>query len=133
MIQYHIQSSAPHLRVELAGTLSEEEVARELGPLPDDLATVPENFVGLVVYPDLRHIEEPAVGPMFYAATHLLHARPALCVFVNGGHHPHPGLREYIEQLARDGQVVFVDTEADAAAHIEQSGRPRSSAPDPSA
>lgn len=126
MIQYHIQSTAPHLRVELAGTLSEEDVARELGPLPDDLATVPENFVGLIVYPELRHIEEPAVGPMFYAATHLLHARPSFCVFVNGGHSPHPGLREYIERLCRNGQVVFVETEADAERHIAQHQTSRS-------
>ncbi len=119
MIQYRLQSSPPHLRIDLADTVSRDEVRRELAPLPDDLTTVPEGFVALVVYPNLHLIEEDAVGPLYYAVTHLLHAQPARCVFVNGGHHTHPGLREYIERLARDGQVVFVETEADAAQHIE--------------
>jgi hypothetical protein len=128
MIQYHLQSTAPHLRVDLAGTVSGDEVARELAPLPNDLATVPEGFMALIVYPDLHLIEEEAVGFLYNAVTYLLHARPARCVFVNGGYHPHPGLRKYIEQLARDGQVVFVATEADAKQHIEQhSASPRAS------
>lgn len=125
MIQYHLQSTAPHLRVDLVGTVSEDDVARALGPLPDDLPSLPEAFVGLIVYPKLRLIEEDAVGPLFYAVTHLFHARPALCVLVDGGHSPHPGLRSYIERLARDGQVVFVETEAEAARHIEEHEAPR--------
>lgn len=128
MIQYHLQSSAPHLRIDLSGTVSGDEVARELASLPDDLTTLPEEFMALIAYPELCLIEEDAVGPLFYAVTHLLHARPARCVFANGGHHLHPGLREYIERLARDGQVVFVESTADATRHIDQHrASPRSS------
>ena len=132
MIQYQLQPDAPHLRLDLAGTLSRHEVEQTLDPLPNDLSPLPNGFVALIVYPDLRRIEEDAVGPLFYAATHLLHAQPSRCIFVDGGHSPHPGLREYIKRIGTDEQVVFVETEADAVPHIEQSGRPRSSAPGPS-
>ena len=133
MIQYHLESSAPHLRIDLSGTVSGDEVTRELASLPDDVAGLPEEFVALIVYPELYLIEEEAVGPLFYAVTHLLHARPARCVFANGGHHLHPGLREYIERLARDGQVVFVESEADATQHIEQRHTSRRASSDPTA
>lgn len=125
MIQYRLQSASPHLHVDLGGTVSGTEVTRELASLPADLTTVPEGFVGLITYPDLRLIEEEAVGPLFYAVTHLLHARPALCVFVDGGHTLHSGLRSHIKRLARDGQIVFVETEAEATRHIERHETPR--------
>jgi hypothetical protein len=120
MIRYRTQDDAPHLLIELDETVSGSEVRRELADLPDDLQALPLHFVALVVYPDVTLFKANAVGPLFYYVAHLFDADPGLCVFVDGGRSPHPGLRTFIDQIGLDDPVAFVRTQAEADAHIQQ-------------
>jgi hypothetical protein len=120
MVRYRTQPEAPHLVIELDGSVSGEEVRRELAALPDDLSRLPEGFVAVAAYPDLSLFKAGAVGPLFYYVAHLFDADPGLCVFVDGGQTHHPGLRAFIEQIGIDDQVAFVPTREAAAARIRQ-------------
>lgn len=119
MIRYRTRSTAPHIRIELADTVSGTEVRRELDALPDDLATMPDGFVAMAVWSELALIRESALGPLFYYVTALLYADPGLFVLVDGGRSPHPGLRSFIEQVGVDDQVTFVASREQAAERIE--------------
>lgn len=120
MIAYSLHDAAPHLRITLRGTLARTEVEEELASLPENLAGLSSQFVARIAYEDLVHIDDATAEVLYYFVTHLFDANPGLCVFVHGGHSPHPGLREYIEQLARAEQVAFVETPEAAARRIEQ-------------
>ena len=118
MIRYSTHPDAPHLVVELEGTISGATVKKELRTLPDDLASMPDQFVMLALYPDAGLVEAEALRPLFYLVAQVFEADPHLCVFVDGGHSPHPGLRSFINQIGLDGQVAFVRTKADAEKRI---------------
>ena len=120
MIRYDTRSAAPHLVVELKGTVSEEEVQRELAQLPGDLASFPDAFVALVLYSEVGLYEADAVGPLFGFFARLFDAGPGLCVFVDGGQSPHPGLRTFIEKVGLEDQVVFVRTRNEANQRIQR-------------
>jgi hypothetical protein len=47
-------------------------------------------------------------------------ANPGLCVFVDGGQSPHPGLRAFIHQIELGDQVAFVRTREAADDRIQQ-------------
>lgn len=119
MIRYSTHRDAPHLVIELEGTISGEAVKGELGSLPEDLATLPDDFVMLALYPDAGLVEPEALRPLFYLVARIFEAEPKLCVFVDGGHSPHPGLRAFINQVGLDGQVAFVRTKEEAQRRIE--------------
>jgi hypothetical protein len=120
MIRYRTQSRAPHLLVELDGTVAGDQVRRAFRDLPDALSRLPAQFVMLASYPDLLLLESDAVGPLFYFVTHIFDADPGLCVFVDGGRSPHPGLRAFIERIGLDDQVHFVETPAEADERIQR-------------
>jgi len=119
MIHFRTQRQAPHLVIELSGEVSGASVRSELADLPAALSTLPPDFVMMVVYPNLLRIADDALGALFYFVAHLFDADPGLCTFVDGGKSPHPGLRNFIQRVARDDQLVFVPTQTDAEAHIE--------------
>lgn len=118
MIRYRTQERAPHLVFELGGKVAGKDVRRELADLPDVLASLPKNFVMLAVYPEVILFEADAIGPLFYFITHIFDVDPGLCVFVDGGKSPHPGLRAFIEKIGLDDQVAFVPTEEEADERI---------------
>jgi hypothetical protein len=120
MIRYRTQSRAPHLFIELEGTVDGEQVRHAFRDLPDALSRLPAQFVMLASYPDLLLLEADAVGPLFYFVTHIFDADPGLCVFVDGGRSPHPGLRAFIERIGLDDQVHFVETPAEADEQIQR-------------
>jgi len=103
MIRHTTYTDVPQLRVELEGR-------RTFADLPAALASLPASFVARIAYSDVLLFEADAVGPLFYCVTHLFHADPALCVLVDGGSSPHPGLRAFVEQLGRIDQGCFVPT-----------------------
>lgn len=119
MVHFRTQRQVPHLVIELSGVVSGESVRQELNDLPAVLSTLPPNFVMMVVYPNLTRVENDAVGALFYFVAHLFDADPGLCTFVDGGKSPHPGLRAFIERVARTDQIVFVPTQTEAEAHIQ--------------
>jgi hypothetical protein len=123
MIRYRTQGRAPHLLFELEGRVTGTDVRRELADLPQVLASLPTDFVVLAVYPDVILFEADAIGPLFYFTTHIFDAEPGLCVFVDGGRPPHPGLRAFIEKIGLDDQVAFVLTRAEADERIRAFGR----------
>ena len=110
MIRYGTYEHPPHLRIELDGRVAGPDVRRAFADLPAALEALPPGFVAQVVYPDVLLFEADAVGPLFYYVTHLFDAEPALCVFVDGGSSPHPGLRAFVERLGLTDQVCFVPT-----------------------
>jgi hypothetical protein len=124
MIRYRTQERAPHLLFELEGKVAGREVRRELADLPETLASLPPGFVVLAAYPDVILFEADAIGPLFYFITHIFEADPGLCVFVDGGKSPHPGLRTFIEKIGLDDQVVFVPTQKEADERIRAFGSP---------
>lgn len=113
-VRHYTRERAPQLVIELDGRVSGSEVRRGLADLPETLAALPSHFVALIVYPDVILFEAEAVGPLFYFVAHLFDADPGLCVFVDGGRSPHPGLRAFIEQIGLTDQVAFVPTRAAA-------------------
>jgi len=113
-IRHHTRRRAPHFVVEFSGRVSGTDVRRAFADLPDTLAALPPDFVALLVYPDLILLEPEAVPPLFYFVTYLFDADPGLCVFVDGGKSPHPGLRAFIERVSLAGQAAFVPTRAAA-------------------
>jgi hypothetical protein len=110
MVCYRTQERAPHLLIELEGRVSGSAVRQAFADLPGTLAGLPSDFVALIDYPDVILFEAEAIGPLFYFVTHLFEADPGLCVFVDGGRSPHPGLRAFIEQIGLTDQVAFVPT-----------------------
>jgi len=118
MIRYDTHADPPHLRVDLDGRVTGPDVRRTLSDLPTALAALPPDFVARIAYPDVLLFEGDAVGPLFYYVAHLFDADPALCVFVDGGASPHPGLRAFVEQLGLTDQVCFVPTREAAADRI---------------
>lgn len=120
MIRYRTQQEAPHLLIEIDDVVSGAEVRRDLDGLPEALQPLPEGFVALVVHPDVTLFKADAIGSLFYFVAHLFDADPGLCVFVDGGQSPHPGLRAFIEQIGLDDQVAFVPTREAAGTRIQQ-------------
>lgn len=120
MIRYSTQDEAPHLLFEGEEAVSETEVRHGLDGLLDDLQSLPNDFVMLAIYPEMTYLEADAVGPLFYHVARIFDADPGLCVFVDGGRSPHPGLRAFIEQIGLDDQVAFVRTREEADARIQQ-------------
>lgn len=118
MIRYRTQERAPHLLIELEGTISGQEVRQGLADLPDVLAALPPNFVVLAVYSEVVLFQANAIGALFYFVAHIFDADPGLCVFVDGGKSPYPGLRAFIEKIGIDDQVAFVRTQAEADERI---------------
>ena len=125
MARYRTQERAPHLLIELEGRVSGNAVREAFADLPDTLAALPSDFVVRVDYPDVILFEAEAIGPLFYFVTHLFDADPALCVFVDGGRSPHPGLRTFIEQIGLTDQVSFVPTQEAAEQRIRAFGAAR--------
>ena len=125
MARYRTQERAPHLLIELEGRVSGNAVREAFADLPDTLAALPSDFVVRVDYPDVILFEAEAIGPLFYFVTHLFDADPALCVFVDGGRSPHPGLRTFIEQIGLTDQVSFVPTQEAAEERIRAFGAAR--------
>jgi hypothetical protein len=121
MIRYDTHTDPPHLRIDLDGRIAGPDVRRTFADLPADLAALPSGFVARIAYPDVLFFEADAVGPLFYYVTHLFNADPALCVFVDGGSSPHPGLRAFVEQLGLTDQVCFVPTREAADERIRAS------------
>lgn len=119
MIRYRTQEQAPHLLFDLEGRVAGDEVHRELAGLPDVLTSLPQDFTMLAVYSEVILFEAEAVGPLFYFIAHIFDANPGLCVFVNGGKSPHPGLRAFIEKIGIDDQVAFVRTREEADERIQ--------------
>lgn len=120
MIRFHTQQHAPHLIIELEGEVSGGEVRRELAELPDVLASLPNRFIVMAVYPDVVLFKANAIGPLFYYVTHIFDADPAHVVFVDGGKSPHPGLRAFVERVGVDDQITFVPTRDAADARIAE-------------
>lgn len=118
MIRLRTQQRAPHLVIELNDTVSGHDVRQELTNLPELLSTLPARFVALIVYSEVHFFEAETVGPLFYYVTHLFDADPGLCVFVDGGRSPHPGLRSFIHQIGLKDQSVFVPTRNEADTQI---------------
>ncbi len=118
MIYLRTQQPAPHLVIELENTVSGPDVRQELASLPTLLSALPDRFVARIVYSELLLFEAEAVGPLFYYVTHLFDADPGLCVFVDGGRSPHPGLRSFIRRIGLTDQLVFVPTRSEADAQI---------------
>jgi hypothetical protein len=119
MVRYYTQERAPHLVIELEGRVSGSAVRRAFADLPETLSALPANFVVRIAYPDVILFEAEAIGPLFYFITHLFDADPGLCVFVDGGQSPHPGLRTFIKQIGLTDQVAFVPTRKAADERIE--------------
>jgi hypothetical protein len=122
MVRYRTQERAPHLVIELEGRVTGSAVRRAFADLPDTLSALPADFVARIDYPDVVLFEAEAIGPLFYFVTHLFDAEPALCVFVDGGRSPHPGLRSFIEQIGLTDQVAFVPTREAADERIRAFG-----------
>jgi hypothetical protein len=118
MVRFDTQQRAPHLLVELGGTVTGSDVRTELADLPQALRSLPDDFVALIVYPDATYFKANAVGPLFYFVTHLFDADPGLCVFVDGGRSPHPGLRAFIGEIELENQTAFVPTRTEADERI---------------
>lgn len=110
MVRYRTQERAPHLIIDLKGRVSGSAVRRAFADLPETLSSLPAGFVVRIAYPDVILFEAEAIGPLFYFVTHLFDANPGLCVFLNGGASPHPGLRSFVEQIGLTDQVCFVPT-----------------------
>jgi hypothetical protein len=106
MIRYHTQPEAPHLLVELDGAVAGAEVREEVADLTDALSTLPDDLVMLATYPTVTLFKPDA--------------NPGLCVFVDGGQSPHPGLRAFIHQIELGDQVAFVRTREAADDRIQQ-------------
>jgi hypothetical protein len=118
MVHFRTQRQPPHLVIELQGEVSGNSVRRELTDLPSALSALPPNFVVMALYPHLTRVGDDAAGPLFYFVAHLFDADPGFCAFVDGAESPHPGLRSFIQRVAREDQVVFVPTEAEAQRRI---------------
>lgn len=114
MIRFRTQPHAPHLLIELEGKVSGGEVRAELADLPEVLKSFPDRFVVMAAYPEVVLFKANAVGPLFYYITHIFDANPALCIFVDGGRSPHPGLRTFIQRIGLQEQVTFVSTREEA-------------------
>jgi len=118
MVRFRTQQRAPHLSIELEGTVSGNDVRTAFANLPQVLRSLPDDFVALIEYPDVAYFKADAVGPLFYYVTHLFEADPGLCVFVDGGRSPHPGLRAFIKEIGLENQTVFVPTRNEADKHL---------------
>lgn len=123
MIRYRTSDRAPHLVIELEGTIDEEEIHRTFTALPSTLSSLPAGFVLLTTYVDVVLFQAHALGPLFYNIVRIFDADPQLCVFVDGTNSPYPGLRQFIEQVGLADQVAFVPSRADADDHIQASVR----------
>ena len=116
------QESPPHLIVELDGRITGSTIRHAFNTFPALLAALPSRFVTLATYPDVTLFAPDAVGQLFSIVARLFDAEPGLCVFVDGGKSPHPGLRDFITRVGTESRLLFVPTIADALDHIRADG-----------
>lgn len=120
MVAYRTQKTAPHLYVRAEGTVTLDEVERDLAGLDEALQKLPRGYALMMEYTELRTIAVEAVDRFYYYAAQAFEAEPGLFIMVSGGRTVHPGLREFVLRLDTENVVHIVDDRAEADRLIQQ-------------